>query len=349
MKVFISHSSQDYELAKTLKNILKKSKLVKEVFVYEDKKKLGTQISKKITDEINSSDYLIALITKNSMESASVNQEYGYAQAKNLQKIPFLEEGSEEGILIYGTEKINFSRENFSEKCLEVKEYLLDNGLPDKVSGEEVFLIQKSAHFRYEIKQHLDEILDSVIYRLQVVPEKRDCLFENNKKRQILFKDIFEVFDHHFPNFKVKQIPPIENQLLKFPLNTFDRFNSDFEMFRNDINETKELTHNDLLPDELDAFQKLNKAICDVEENSFDIKNYTKKYYDDEQALSDCDNFLQIMEKYPKDASIPLTSIFRGKMRDLSTVVKSIILLEQEIDKIYDKFGKISLKDRYIE
>jgi len=55
------------------------------------------------------------------------------------------------------------------------------------------------------------------------------------------------------------------------------------------------------------------------------------------------------MEKYPQDASVPLTSIFRDKMRDLSTVTKSIILLEQEIDKIHDKFGKISLKDRYIE
>ena len=87
-------------------------------YFIEDKKRLGIQISEKITNEINSSDYLVALITKNSIDSASVNQEYGYAQAKNLQKIPFLEKGSEEGIMIYGTEKISFSTENFLEKCL---------------------------------------------------------------------------------------------------------------------------------------------------------------------------------------------------------------------------------------
>lgn len=152
MKIFISHSSKDYELAKYLKDILEKDESIKEAFVFEDRKKLGTQISEKITNEINSSDYFVALITTNSIESASVNQEYGYAQAQNLQKIPFLEEGSEEGIMIYGTDKITFSKDTFQERCLEVKKYLLDNGMPDKVTDEEKSLIQKSAYYRQSLE-----------------------------------------------------------------------------------------------------------------------------------------------------------------------------------------------------
>ncbi len=122
MKIFISHSSEDYELAKTLKDVLEQNDLINEAFVYEEKKELGTQISDKLTREIDLSDYVVALITNNSRTSASVNQEYDYAQALDLEKIPFLEKDSEEGIMIFGTEKIEFTKNTFEKKCLEVRD-----------------------------------------------------------------------------------------------------------------------------------------------------------------------------------------------------------------------------------
>ncbi|MCH7560217.1 MAG: toll/interleukin-1 receptor domain-containing protein, partial [Thaumarchaeota archaeon] len=168
MKIFISHSSKDYELAKALKNILEGSESIKEAFVYEDKQKLGKAIDKKITDEIVQSDYLIAIITDDSLSSASVNQELGYAQALGINKIPLIQKNSELGFLIYGDEKLFFTDDDFKEKCIEVRKYIITEGPKPKFSKEEAEYVQKSAHFRYEIKQQLDDILDSVIYRLQV-------------------------------------------------------------------------------------------------------------------------------------------------------------------------------------
>ena len=290
----------------------------------------------------------MAIITDDSLSSASVNQELGYAQALGINKIPLVQTKSELGFLIYGDEKLFFTNDNFKDKCVEIRKYILVEGPKPRFSKEEAMYVQKSAHFRYEIKQHLDDILDSIIYRLQVVPEKRDWLYETIEKRKILFEEIFKVFNHNFPNFRVKQIPLIEKKLLELPLSTFHTFNRDFELFKTDIQQVNELPHDDLLSDEQDAFQKFNLIISEIEENSFDIKNYTNQYYD-EDALSNCLNFLRIIEKYPKDADVPLTSIFRGKMRSLSSLVKSVISLEQEIDKVYEKFGEISLKDRYID
>lgn len=40
MKVFISHSSKDYELSKTLKDILEQSEHIDEAFIFEDKKSM---------------------------------------------------------------------------------------------------------------------------------------------------------------------------------------------------------------------------------------------------------------------------------------------------------------------
>ncbi len=57
---------------------------------------------------------------------------------------------------------------------------IIQKGSRPKFNDEEKNYVQKSAHFRYEIKNQLDEILDSVIYRLRLVSEEsRDVLFCN--------------------------------------------------------------------------------------------------------------------------------------------------------------------------
>ena len=64
IKVFISYSQNDTGFATTLKSILEESSKI-DAFVFEQNIRYGMQIDKKITNEIDQSDYLIAIITQN--------------------------------------------------------------------------------------------------------------------------------------------------------------------------------------------------------------------------------------------------------------------------------------------
>ena len=164
MKIFISQSSKDYELAKALKNILEGSESIKEAFVYEDKQKLGKAIDKKITDEIVQSDYLIAIITDDSLSSASVNQELGYELGKNIPNLIMIEKNASSVVLTFGIEHEEFERINFKIHCENIRKFILDKGiikkpsisLADSLSIEQIKKLARQTHLSYS--ERLDSI-----------------------------------------------------------------------------------------------------------------------------------------------------------------------------------------------
>lgn len=125
MKIFISHPIKDEKLALELKSVLEESDEIEVAHIAQKEKDFEIEISEKIIKQINTSDYLVALITSNSKTSASVNQELGYSQGVKCPKIPLIEESAKKGCLIYGKDTVDFTRTNFSEKCKEVLEYIL--------------------------------------------------------------------------------------------------------------------------------------------------------------------------------------------------------------------------------
>lgn len=127
MKIFISHPIKDEYLATMLKTILEQEDEIEIAYIAQKIKKYELEISNKIIDQINDSDCLVAIITKNSISSASVNQELGYAQGKNIPKIPLIEKDAVQGVLIYGKDVEEFQRETFEDTCKQVRDYLLDN------------------------------------------------------------------------------------------------------------------------------------------------------------------------------------------------------------------------------
>lgn len=127
MKIFISHPIADEHLAIELKSLLETSADIEIAHIAQKEKDFEIEIAHKILKQIDESDYLVALITTNSVHSASVNQELGYSQGTDLKKIPLIEESAKKGFLIYGKDSIDFTRKNFSEKCKEVLKYILDN------------------------------------------------------------------------------------------------------------------------------------------------------------------------------------------------------------------------------
>ncbi len=147
MKIFISHPVKDEDLANKLKTILEQADEIDEAYIAQKIKKYETEISKKIIDQIDSSDYVVGLITINAKASASVNQELGYAQGKNKPRIPMIEKKAKKGVLIYGKDDEEFDRENFEEIWKKVRDHIINNK-PKKITkttpkDSDVFLINR--------------------------------------------------------------------------------------------------------------------------------------------------------------------------------------------------------------
>ena len=134
MKVFISHAFADEDLAFTLKNILMEKGV--KVFLAQEKPDFGTQLSNKILKAISDSDYMIAIITKKAKESASVQNEIGFAIGKYIKIIIMSEEKEYVSPIIGNPEQEIFTRENFVEHCKRVRRFLL--GEPTTVKIKEI-------------------------------------------------------------------------------------------------------------------------------------------------------------------------------------------------------------------
>lgn len=146
MKIFISHPIKDEKLALELKSILESSNEIEEAFVAQRIKKYDIEISKKITEQIDSSDYVVGIITKNSINSASVNQELGYAQGTKKPKIPMIGKNAKKGVLIYGKDVEEFDSNNFVDVCKNVRDYIIEHG-PTKISRNTLSEDEKNSIF----------------------------------------------------------------------------------------------------------------------------------------------------------------------------------------------------------
>ena len=137
MKVFISHtfSDEDQKLALKLQQILGEEKI--EGYLAEKKKEYDLLIRDKIRKEIENSDHMIAIITNKARESASVNQEIGYALREGIKPVIMLEENAKEGVLTHGIEPEIFTRENFEQHCINVKDFIFKKGTRQRITEKE--------------------------------------------------------------------------------------------------------------------------------------------------------------------------------------------------------------------
>jgi hypothetical protein len=126
--VFISHKfvKEDQLLALELRTELRKNNIVG--YLAESKKEYELLIGNKIREAIDKSEYVVAIITKHSQTSASVNQELGYALGIKKPIVIMIEKDAQHGVLTYGLEPEEFTRENFVNHCKTVTKYILNKG-----------------------------------------------------------------------------------------------------------------------------------------------------------------------------------------------------------------------------
>ena len=128
MKAFISHAlgGDDEPLANALKEDLGEAGITG--YLAEKTQRYDLPISDKIKQEIDESNWLVAVITERSHASASVHEEIGYALRRGIRVALMVEEGVEAaGVFTYGREYARFSVPKFGEHSRRMATFIADS------------------------------------------------------------------------------------------------------------------------------------------------------------------------------------------------------------------------------
>lgn len=137
-KIFLSHSGSDENIARKIQN--KAQNMGFETYMYQDDPQPGKNLPKKLEYEIKQSDCVLALITNNSLNSPTVQQEIGFARGQDKWIIPVVQKGisHEKFGFLQGNEVIKFDPKNDETGLKSINNYLEKikyklNEKPDKV------------------------------------------------------------------------------------------------------------------------------------------------------------------------------------------------------------------------
>lgn len=119
--VFISHNTKDTLMTWLFGYLLKNKGF--NVYVSEQNPEPGKPLAEKIQRQINTSDCVLVLLTREGARSASVNQEIGYAKSRKL-IVPVVEKGVDVGVLLYGLEYITFDSTNPADAIEKAGKYI---------------------------------------------------------------------------------------------------------------------------------------------------------------------------------------------------------------------------------
>lgn len=114
-RVFISHSARDQGLVISLANLL--SKFEVEVSVAEWYLDPGEHIDKKVFEQIEGSNCVVALLSRNGIRSNWVQQEIGYSLKCKKLIIPLVEKGidSKDLAVLQGREYIQYDSQEYQQ------------------------------------------------------------------------------------------------------------------------------------------------------------------------------------------------------------------------------------------
>jgi hypothetical protein len=132
-KVFISHSTTDLGLVQQLQYSLETNGI--ETYLADLHPQPGDTLASKISNAIEQSNCLIAVLTRDGTRSRWVHQEIGFAKGKGKLVIPVFEEGVSSTGFVEGVEYIRFNRENPADAINKIVDYL-KRLKADKESGE---------------------------------------------------------------------------------------------------------------------------------------------------------------------------------------------------------------------
>ncbi len=139
-KIFISHSARDQGLVINLANILRRFGI--KVFVAEWYLAPGERIDKKVFQQIDKSDSIIVLLTRDGLRSKWVHQEIGYALKAGKPIIPLVEKGTDAKDLasLKGREYIEYDPHRPDQSMVRVSNYVKSMKLRKEEQGKKLLV-----------------------------------------------------------------------------------------------------------------------------------------------------------------------------------------------------------------
>jgi len=164
LQAFISYSFQD----NAIKDKLKKTLQFNDIKCYDaaHDEDYGSFLPDKLSRAIDSSNFLIAILTHSGSSSTSVSGEIAYAKRAGKRIIPLVEEGASVPIFLQGTEQIKFNSNTLDDACQKIVKFIgkkLSEPNQEEIEGhdriEETIVIENGEYQTYSYDLDENETL----------------------------------------------------------------------------------------------------------------------------------------------------------------------------------------------
>jgi len=206
--VFISYSEVDRNKKESIKKVLEKSKCLLPIIIAERRQSMKN-LSDKIIKGINEADYLIPILTKNSINNQWVNQEIGFAKSQELERkiriIPIIESSllSEKLLKGFIHDQLDLPY-NFKSDTNQSKERRNFRKCYNLLIADLELEIMNNKLVKFKSSKKLYLRKDSELY---LFPD-----FETRALFGLKNEDIYEYNNSEITNFKIAEtIPSIKN------------------------------------------------------------------------------------------------------------------------------------------
>jgi len=122
MKVFISHSTKDMHLVEEFKKLVEAKGI--EAYVAVKDVQPGGVLSDKLVKNIQTSNCLVAILTKDGVMSGTLQNELGVAKASKIRIVPLVEEGVDPKGVLEGIEQLRFDKDHPDQALKDAAIYL---------------------------------------------------------------------------------------------------------------------------------------------------------------------------------------------------------------------------------
>ncbi len=190
MQAFISYSFQDREIKDRLKKTLQSNGIkCYDAFHDED---YGNSLPDKLENAIDDSDFVVVILTKNSISSSAVGSEIGYAKKAGIRIIPLVESNVQVPVFLQGKEEARFTPDTLDDACRKIANFvnirLKNNKDSEKDDSIEQTVVLESGEYQmypYDLEDGdalTGQIISDMPVNVFIVNDRNLTLLDDDKE-----------------------------------------------------------------------------------------------------------------------------------------------------------------------
>ncbi|MHB8546539.1 MAG: toll/interleukin-1 receptor domain-containing protein [Nitrosotalea sp.] len=191
MQAFISYSFQDKEIKDKLKKTLQSNGTKCYDAIHDED--FGNSLPDRLENAIDDSDFVIVILTKNSILSSSVGSEIGYAKKAKKRIIPLVESSVSIPVFLQGKEEARFTHDTVDDACRKISKFvnmkLKDSKkeVANDNSTEETVVIERGSYqmYSYDLdagETLIGQIISDMPVNIFIVNDRNLKLLDENKE-----------------------------------------------------------------------------------------------------------------------------------------------------------------------